>query len=1006
MAVETSAVQISVNVVDNTSSQVLSGVEQNLNKLGAAGTTSGAKMKQGLEQAGAGALSAREKTRLLTEEFGIRIPRAMQTLISRSEVAQKAMNALGTAMIGLAGIQIGAMMFEAAIQGAEKLWHNVLNVNQAVEDYHAEVAKAKQEDFGNTKSIETTRLRIDEATESVRKYEAEVAAQQQKARSWDSPLLALIPFGLGPALSIYHTKQAHDAQARAMDAQREVDKLTPAKAEQQHELTLLKIRRDHPDALGRELAENQENFAYDAAREGSYDNPFASNAGLEKKQVLDQIARQQAKKEGGRGGAGDAKSQALELARIHEQAYESGLRGSELYHAQEAAAIKDLENKGIASATAVNDIHTKFHNEEMNRLRAQQAEIDNLRQETGMLGLTGVARIEQEGRNRIANLSPDLEPIQRAQAEAEIRKQTAFAVTEELKKEGDERQKSAAEIAERQRRASNETARIEEEARVKFLSAEKQKTAAIVEELSERLAKYQEELQAQEISQDDYNRRVAAAQMHANAEMIEASREARKKMAGEFESIFKGLEDPKRYLKEMGDKAAGNAAAMLMQRFQQRGQLSQGISEHPSLSGDFLGGFGVGKKKTSTEAAKATGSHDASSTPLGIFSVAQATIQIGSASIAAGIGGGSTAAGNAALSAPGSTSLLASNRSAGLMQSGYTGTSGGINSSIDNVTQGLSSAKQLNAVIAKQNTWSTGAAFGLDSKSGNGLMAGGSGTTVAGNEVIDASNISAPGSGESSSLIGVSKAGSGNMAGAMGTASGVLGVYSASQGSGGFGGAAKGAMSGAEAGAMFGPAGMAVGAVVGGTLGFMGSGEQARVYDLKTVRPRIGNDKDAYEQGSMDYLSAYSDLQSLYNEAFKATSAMGMAGRRYRNEHISPEIKEAEGKLSAQEKAGRSMYSASAASYATGTPYVAETGLNWNHAGERIMSAPDNQQVIKAITEGNQNIMPVQPASMGDVHLHVHAIDAKSSIQFLQANKQNIRAALNESYAENSGGGL
>jgi hypothetical protein len=43
---------------------------------------------------------------------------------------------------------------------------------------------------------------------------------------------------------------------------------------------------------------------------------------------------------------------------------------------------------------------------------------------------------------------------------------------------------------------------------------------------------------------------------------------------------------------------------------------------------------------------------------------------------------------------------------------------------------------------------------------------------------------------------------------------------------------------------------------------------------------------------------------------------------------------------------------------------------------------------------------------MGDVHLHVHAIDAKGVADFMDKNKHIIRGALNNSYAENSGGGL
>ena len=47
-----------------------------------------------------------------------------------------------------------------------------------------------------------------------------------------------------------------------------------------------------------------------------------------------------------------------------------------------------------------------------------------------------------------------------------------------------------------------------------------------------------------------------------------------------------------------------------------------------------------------------------------------------------------------------------------------------------------------------------------------------------------------------------------------------------------------------------------------------------------------------------------------------------------------------------------------------------------------------------------------QAASGGDrtLHMNINAIDAKSVAQFFNANKHHIRAALNASYAENSGG--
>jgi gas vesicle protein len=233
---------------------------------------------------------------------------------------------------------------------------------------------------------------------------------------------------------------------------------------------------------------------------------------------------------------------------------------------------------------------------------------------------------------------------------------------------------------------------------------------------------------------------------------------------------------------------------------------------------------------------------------------------------------------------------------------------------------------------------------------------------------------------------------------------GGIGVYAASQGKGGAGGAMKGAASGAEAGEAFGPIGMAVGAVVGGVIGYLGSSKDAKQYDEKTVKPRIANTEEAYHNGSMDYLSAYSDMENLQAEAFSTLSAMGPSARRYRNDNITPEIKKAEGDFTKEEKAGRSQYGESKASYAVGTDYVPETTNYLLHQGEIVTPADDAAKIRQA--RGGNGKMPVQSQSMGDIHLHVHAIDAKSSMQFLQDNKHHIRAALNDSFAENSGGGM
>ncbi len=101
MAVDTSAVTIRVNVIDPTSGQVIQNVTGNLDKLGQAGTRAGAQVRKGMEEAGVGSLSAVEKMRLVTEEAGVRLPRAMIRLAAESKLASQAISAVGARWSGI-----------------------------------------------------------------------------------------------------------------------------------------------------------------------------------------------------------------------------------------------------------------------------------------------------------------------------------------------------------------------------------------------------------------------------------------------------------------------------------------------------------------------------------------------------------------------------------------------------------------------------------------------------------------------------------------------------------------------------------------------------------------------------------------------------------------------------------------------------------------------------------------------------------------------------------------
>ena len=79
---------------------------------------------------------------------------------------------------------------------------------------------------------------------------------------------------------------------------------------------------------------------------------------------------------------------------------------------------------------------------------------------------------------------------------------------------------------------------------------------------------------------------------------------------------------------------------------------------------------------------------------------------------------------------------------------------------------------------------------------------------------------------------------------------------------------------------------------------------------------------------------------------------------------------------------------------------------------ERITRAVESGASLSAIHASYQTAMQSRDARQGssggdrNLNMNVHAIDARGVAQFFDKYKHHMRAALNDSYAENSGGGL
>src|SRR5579884_1056214 len=1045
MPVESSPVEIRITVVDANSGEVIATLERNLTQVGAAGASSGQKVAEGMDRITGHSLTALDNVRLLRDDIGIRIPRSMEKAIASSQMMMAGINAIGKGLLALGAIDIGIRIAE----GLKHVWDEYLSLTSAAQKYNEEVQKSRQEDFSNTRSLEDTRLRIDAATKSMNALNA--AAKE--FASGDTFWGRVSAFMMNPQAAIVNQVAAHQMSKQAVQSQAERDKLAVRQIEQQHQQNLLQIEKNH--ALDAELrghakitaemekqrALNSENRDYNTRMSKTLGNPVSADSGASEEQLKNEIAARKAQAE----TFNLAREQAHELMRLHQEAIQAELHGEALYKAQEAAAIEELKYKDIDSVAARNDVHQKFHAEEMKRLEEERAEVEKRAREVQATGLSGIAKIQFEGQSRDQDILTDvrrgkylsLEDAQRdrvsnqqatnneiAQTQDEFRrkvdqivdesaqhqisgfariraeeKRQLDALLDDFKKTYGQMNPDSAEYKQGQiqlyrgeqaihggayqqqvdlaRKNEEETEQIEAQARAKSLAADKQQTAAIEAEYEERLRKYQEQLQQQEISEQDFNRRVMAAQRERDAQMVEESRRAREKMAGEFASFFR---NPTEALKNIGEKMAGEAAAAMVQRIQGRLQGRTSTAPGAGFGGIFDRIAGVHLPGMPEYPQHGTGIGNAAR---GMMTVAQAQIYItGTASI---IGGGTASYGGATIASAGTSSIgsigatepCASSPSiTGGLTLGAGGTivpqgagigpggTGGIGAAgiLGNVQQGVQVAKSTRDLLGSF-------------KNGNG--------------------------GFGQSMLG----GGGVRSNAAGAAGGLLGLYSAFQGNGGFGGAASGALSGMQFGmSVAGPIGAAVGAVGGAILGAIGFGgrERARVYWLKQGRPRMNNDLDSFQQGSMDYLTAYMDIEQLETEAKHTTNKMGAAAESYYQDTIKKEIATAEQKLTREQKAGRSEFGFSAAMFDIGTDYVPRTGLAVIHEGERIVPSDQNERITRAIESGS-GVMPADTGSGGDTHLHVHAIDTKSAVQFLMSNKQAVRAALNASFAEYGG---
>ncbi len=262
-----------------------------------------------------------------------------------------------------------------------------------------------------------------------------------------------------------------------------------------------------------------------------------------------------------------------------------------------------------------------------------------------------------------------------------------------------------------------------------------------------------------------------------------------------------------------------------------------------------------------------------------------------------------------------------------------------------------------------------------------------------------------------------------------GVASGALGVFGAFESGGGFGGALQGALGGAKIGSeLGGPLGGAIGAAAGALIGVVGFGgrKKAENYDKHQVKPHIDADYTAFESGGMDYQTAFDDLDALSRQAKMDLHKIGTAGTSYYNDTVKGEIKTAQDRLTRESKSGRAQFGFTAAQFHTGglvsdfgsLATSPTEGFAHLEKGEVVMHQQASSSHATALQAmlggashsdiaslyGAQSTRAPAASTGGDVNMHFHSADAKAAMRLFMDNKHHIRAALNQSYAENSSG--
>lgn len=413
-----SVVSIQIKVDNGQALPSIDQLNKALSDVGTKGTASFRQASEGADGMRGHVSTGLDSVRLLSQEFGLRLPRAMEAMISRMPGVTGALGSVLGIMAGIAAAQV-------FVHVAEEVYHayeQYVSLNAAADKYYETLKKTRDADFGAPRDLETGRQRFNLATNAAQLKQQQAIDLRNKSMFELNPVSAIGDF--------FHARSLSDEAATSMGQR---DKTGAANIDLSHQQALQQIELKHSkdgelvgqQKINAELAKtlqlNAENSKYSALQEKSAGNIVATNAGDADLAIKNQTARAKANAQTDVA----SRESALAIMKLRDSAAQAGLSGEELYFRKMQDDTHELTvsltNAGKAAEipASVRDINEKYFAEMADRQTKAQNEGSLSIQRASASGLTGAARINADHDIQVNQINSDRGLVESGQAPAE-----------------------------------------------------------------------------------------------------------------------------------------------------------------------------------------------------------------------------------------------------------------------------------------------------------------------------------------------------------------------------------------------------------------------------------------------------------------------------------------------------------------------------------------------------------------------------------------------------------